>query len=411
MPRELYHAVGGTWVSGPVQQAPQAPNFTYTPDPANGLVLTFAGSASGGVSPYTWAWTFGDGATATGQTPSHTYAAAGDYSVSMTVRGADARANQRTKVITVTVGGGGGSAGVTLFGCSMKVPASGAPSELAEYKSLPSREAALDYFDNELRALSGFTDRPLLRAYHTYDTTIPSSVAASAASNTVSRGMVIVNNMKADNAGLAAGNFNSAIASLCASAPSDRVTYFVINHEPENDGSPNPTAWRSGVAKFAQQVLASRGSKKIYPTICHISFTFANLTVADTWNPAPEMTALGVDLSQVCMAPDGYAVGGNVDSTTPASLFDKCYNRMKTWGFSRFGISEVACKSYDSTDRALSPGWVDSLAKYADRWQLDYVTWFFSDVGNRAGVEGWYMYSDAEKARFAAACHYGGYGA
>lgn len=411
MPRELYHAVGGSWVMGPVIQAPQSPQFTFTPDPGNGLAVSFAGSATGGITPYTWAWTFGDGATATGQAPSHTYAAAGDYTVTMTVRGADNRANQRSRAITVAAGGSGGGAGATIFGCSMKVPAAAAPDELAAYKAQPSRIAALDYFDNELRAVSGFADRPMVRAFHTYDTTIPTSIAASAASDTPGRGMVIVHNMKASHTALSSGSLDSTIAALVATCPTNLPTYFVINHEPENDSTPSPAPWRAGVARFAKVVLDNRGTRRVYPTICHISFTFANLTEAEQWNPAPEMTALGVDLSQVCMAPDGYATSGNLDSTSPATLFDKCYNRMTTWGFSRWGISEVACKSYTSADRALAAGWVDSLARYADRWQIDYVTWFFSDVGNRAGTEGWYMYDDAEKRRFASACHYGGYGA
>lgn len=50
-------------------------NYSVT---ANGLTLDFTESSSGG---NTWFWNFGDGNTSTSQNPSHTYAAAGSYTV------------------------------------------------------------------------------------------------------------------------------------------------------------------------------------------------------------------------------------------------------------------------------------------------------------------------------------------
>ena len=54
---------------------------TTGPEP---LTVTFTGSASGGVLPYTWAWDFGDTNTSTDQNPMNTYSSAGTYTVNLT---------------------------------------------------------------------------------------------------------------------------------------------------------------------------------------------------------------------------------------------------------------------------------------------------------------------------------------
>ena len=68
------------------------------------LVCTFDGSTStdadGTVTSY--AWTFGDGGTATGQTTSHTYGAAGTYSVGLTVTDDKGATNVKTGSVTVS---------------------------------------------------------------------------------------------------------------------------------------------------------------------------------------------------------------------------------------------------------------------------------------------------------------------
>ena len=53
------------------------------------IPVSFTDSSTPGPSgPITaWAWTFGDGGTSTSQNPSHTYAAAGVYSVRLEVTG------------------------------------------------------------------------------------------------------------------------------------------------------------------------------------------------------------------------------------------------------------------------------------------------------------------------------------
>src|SRR2546426_241454 len=63
-----------------------AASINYTPSsPVAGQSISFSGSATGGTSPYTYSWTFGDGGTATGPSVTHAYATAGSYTIQLTV--------------------------------------------------------------------------------------------------------------------------------------------------------------------------------------------------------------------------------------------------------------------------------------------------------------------------------------
>ena len=86
-----------------VPAASQAPEATAsaTPSTAPGsLQVAFDGSSSSG-SIVSYAWDFGDGSTATGPTPSHTYAAPGTYTVALTVTDDQGATNTTTRQVTV----------------------------------------------------------------------------------------------------------------------------------------------------------------------------------------------------------------------------------------------------------------------------------------------------------------------
>jgi len=58
------------------------PKASFT-DVISGLMVTFTDTTSG--NPTSWAWNFGDSTTSTAQNPSHSYTAAGTYTVTLTV--------------------------------------------------------------------------------------------------------------------------------------------------------------------------------------------------------------------------------------------------------------------------------------------------------------------------------------
>ena len=106
---DIAHAtVGGS--SGGGGGTPVA-NFSAS---TNGLTATFTDSStdSGGTIT-SYAWTFGDGATSTLTSPSHTYATQGTYSVTETVTDS-ASGTSSSKTLSVTVSSGTGSSQLIL---------------------------------------------------------------------------------------------------------------------------------------------------------------------------------------------------------------------------------------------------------------------------------------------------------
>ena len=96
--------IGGT--TPPANNPPTA-NFGVT---TSALTANFTDSSTDSDGTIaSRAWNFGDGATSTSANPSHTYAAAGTYSVSLTVTDNGGATNTKTGSVTVTSGGGGGT--------------------------------------------------------------------------------------------------------------------------------------------------------------------------------------------------------------------------------------------------------------------------------------------------------------
>lgn len=84
--------------------SPDPPSADLAGAPATGdapLTVSFSDLSTGGVTA--WSWSFGDGASATGAAPSHTYEDPGTYTVSLTVIG-PAGVDSTTRVGMVTAG-------------------------------------------------------------------------------------------------------------------------------------------------------------------------------------------------------------------------------------------------------------------------------------------------------------------
>ena len=82
----------------PGNQPPNA-SFSFTTDTLNASFTDQSSDSDGTV--VSWSWTFGDGATSTAQNPSHAYATAGMYSVSLTATDNDGATGIDTQTVSV----------------------------------------------------------------------------------------------------------------------------------------------------------------------------------------------------------------------------------------------------------------------------------------------------------------------
>lgn len=309
-----------------------------------------------------------------------------------------------------------------IFGSSCGVPqAANQPSELSSYKG-KTRGQLWDQLQTEYATLSGNThssSAPLMKACHGYDGDIPTTYTqldAVSAFGAVSRNLVVVNNIKAPHGQVGAGLHDAAITSLVQSWTGDETLYLGVNHEPENDsgyGATMAANWRADQARLAWLITTRRGSNRVVPFCCVINWEIHpnNKSGAGEWdNPAPEMLALGVDLDQVVYTTDGYDTSP-INIGGAENLFEPTSDRAAGWGFTRFGVSETACKSYSTSspnDRSLADDWMRELARLAVARRFEYVLWFASGVGGRADQtglkEGWWIYGDTPKAQWGDIC-------
>jgi chitodextrinase len=82
-------------------------SFTETPKTPNvGTAITFAAIASGGSSPYTYSWTYGDNGTGSGISSTHTYGSVGNKTVTLRVQDSSSpsRTANSSQIVTVSSG-------------------------------------------------------------------------------------------------------------------------------------------------------------------------------------------------------------------------------------------------------------------------------------------------------------------
>ncbi len=88
----------------PPPSPPLTADFAFNPPtPRVGQAVNFTATSTGGLPPYSYSWSFGDGSTGSGNPSSHAYESANTYSVVLVVMDANGTAFSETKLLTVIV--------------------------------------------------------------------------------------------------------------------------------------------------------------------------------------------------------------------------------------------------------------------------------------------------------------------
>jgi PKD repeat protein len=135
---------GSDWYQGSLDEASIAvqsgPALTadFTGSPTSGVAplgVSFTDTSTGG--PTSWSWDFGDGSTSVQQNPSHTYSAAGTYSVTLSVsNGTGSATTTKANYVTASQSGpaltadftGSPTSGVAPLGVSFTDTSTGGPT-------------------------------------------------------------------------------------------------------------------------------------------------------------------------------------------------------------------------------------------------------------------------------------------
>ncbi|GAB2729322.1 collagenase [Kitasatospora kifunensis] len=98
-----YDADFNTWLDTIATSTPGTPTAAFG-TALSGLTAAFTdhSTESGSGSITGWSWNFGDGASATTQNPSHTYAAGGTYNVTLTVTDSNGKTSSTSQPVTVS---------------------------------------------------------------------------------------------------------------------------------------------------------------------------------------------------------------------------------------------------------------------------------------------------------------------
>ena len=241
--------------------------------------------------------------------------------------------------------------------------------------------------NNRLKAANGGFG---LMARRSYDTGIPANFAASGMADDVGIVSISIGEIKPlPWSKTADGSTYDQIKKFVQTIPADRKAYLVFFHEPEDNVSATNSIddLQKAFAGFVTAVLDAKMTNVI-PCYVLMSWTFnpKSNRVPENYNMAKYLKP--EQLKEVVAGLDGYAD----DPTQSAKdVFDANFNKMGTWGFTRFGIFETACHASTSNPAARST-WVKGLGDWVNsRKDIEVVSWFNSGIGDNAGPTGWYL--------------------
>ncbi len=227
-----------------------------------------------------------------------------------------------------------------------------------------------------------------MRGRRSYDVGIPVNFTSSAMVDDIGKCPVSIGSFKPVWTETINGNNNEAIKKFVQSIPGDRIVYLTFYHEPEDDMPALGTSdtFQQAFAKFATIVL-SAGKPNVHPCFILMTWTFKPQSGRNPDNYNMTKYLKPEQLKGVIAGLDGYAED---PSSGAQQIFETGFSKMKSWGFSRFGIFETG--AHASSDPAARSVWVNGLGQWVNsRKDIELVSWFNNGNGQHAGPTGWYL--------------------
>ncbi|MGN6744156.1 MAG: PKD domain-containing protein, partial [Amnibacterium sp.] len=258
-----------------------SPQASFTADPATGpapLAVTFTDTSTG--PPTSWSWDFGDGATSTDQNPSHTFAAAGSYAVTLTAGNA---AGTATASSTVVVGDPAGTAPTASFASAPSAGTAPLTVAFADTSTGAPTSWTWDFGDG-----TGSSEESPSHTYAAGGTFTVTLTAANATGATSATGTVTVRQAVRIGASTSARSSGST-RSVRLSEPAGLAAGDLLVAQIDADGLPTmssvPSGWHALVGRLATKgsVLFAYSRTVGDPAKEPASVTFT-LSAAKTWN-------------------------------------------------------------------------------------------------------------------------------
>lgn len=324
---------------GPPPPPPTGPTAAFTSTQSQ-LSVSFNASTSTTDPSATitgYAWTFGDGASGTGKTPSHTYAAAGAYTVKLTVTDSNGATDSATHTVTVAGSPPPPPSGVWWPGldrCGSGLNAPDATKKADTLARIQQIATAMGKTAAQVRAAT---------MYHTYNAGITWGVPPMVqwANDQGFQGCMV--NQKPDISTGANGGLDAQFTSYLKLLSALNMNICVVmQHEPENNGwsQAQATQWCQMTARFLNITYDHGDPNMIYST-CHIPASAG--TPRTWWNVQPALRALvgntkaqAIQDASFCGLDPYPGAEATLEKTCRAAITD-----FKSWGWTRFSMPEV----------------------------------------------------------------------
>lgn len=228
-----------------------------------------------------------------------------------------------------------------------------------------------------------------LTGRRTYDKGIPDSFATSAMAEDPGNCPVSIGSFKPSWSETVNGTNYEALRKFIYSLPDNRTIYLTFYHEPEDNVTENNTKemLQKAFARFVDIVVTS-GKPNVHPCFVLMTWTFKKESGRN-----PDDYDMGKYLKpgqheKVIAGVDGYAKDPALQAK---EIFEPSFAKMKSWGFTRFGIFETGAHASE-TDPAARSTWVKGLGEWVNsRNDIELVSWFNNGNGQHAGPTGWYL--------------------